>query len=252
MVIFVNKKLVSIITPMYNAQDVIEDNIKSVLDQTYSNWEQIIIDDGSTDQSQKIVKKYDSVDNIRYFKTETNKGVSNARNLGLEKASGKYIAFLDSDDIWKSQKLEKQLQFMDREKSFFSFTAYEIVDQNYNIIKNKINVPKQVSYHKLLKGNVIACSTVMIDRSEISNIRMPDQKHEDFITWLSILKKDNIASGLNEVLTSYRKMENSITSNKLNSAKWTWNIYRNIENLNLLKSIYFFINYLIHGIRKHY
>jgi glycosyltransferase involved in cell wall biosynthesis len=245
--------LVSIITPMYNAEKVIEENINSVLKQTYNTWEQIIIDDCSTDKSSLIAKEYSKkYSNIRYIRLNVNKGVSKARNIGIKAANGRYIAFLDSDDFWKTKKLEKQLEFMKNNNSIFTFTAYNIIDQKYNQIKKKINVPLEVNYYKLLKGNVIACSTVIIDRNKILDLKMPDEKHEDFLTWLSILKNNNNALGINEVLTTYRKMEDSISSNKINSAKWTWNIYRNLENLSFLKSVYYFLNYIIHGIRKHY
>lgn len=245
--------LVSIITPMYNAEKVIEENINSVLKQTYNKWEQIIIDDCSTDNSSLIAREYSKKNsNIKYIHLDVNKGVSNARNVGIKAAKGRYIAFLDSDDFWDIKKLEKQIRFMEENNSEFTFTSYKIIDSHYNIINDKINVPQKIDYHNLLKGNVIACSTVIIDRNKISNLKMPDEKHEDFITWLSILKKNNNALGINEVLTTYRKMEDSISSNKFNSARWTWNIYRNFENLGFLKSVYYFLNYMIHGIRKHY
>lgn len=247
-----NKNLVSIITPMYNSEKFIEGTINSVLSQTYQEWEMLIIDDCSTDNCSNIVKSYIQNDSrIKYIRTETNQGVSHARNVALENASGQFIAFLDSDDQWESSKLEKQIAFMKESNSAITFTAYELMDENTNKLNKAIRIPKTVDYKKLLKGNVMGCLTVVIDKTKIDfEIKMSGVPHEDYVLWLSILKKGYLAYGIDEVLALYRKSSTSLSGNKIKAAKWTWNIYRNVEKIPLPVAIYYFINYGINGIRK--
>lgn len=246
------KNLVSIITPMYNAERFVEKTIKSVLNQTYSNWEMLIVDDCSTDNSANIVKSYAQRDSrIKYLKSDSNKGVSNARNIALANAKGQYIAFLDSDDMWHESKLEKQVSFMKKNNHTITFTAYELIDEEDNKLNKTINISERVDYNNLLKSNSLGCLTVVIDRSRIDfDIRMSGVRHEDYALWLSILKCGNVAYGINEVLAIYRKSNSSLSGNKVKSAMWTWNIYKNVEKLPLHKSIYYFINYGISGIKK--
>ncbi len=245
--------LVSIITPMYNSEKYISATIDSVLKQTYKNWEMIIINDGSNDNSKEIVSSYVNLDGrIKVIDIKKNRGVSYARNKGISNSQGSFIAFIDSDDIWNSNKLEKQIEFMITNNAAWSFTAYELIDEENNPLKKIIEVPEFIDYNGLLKGNIIGCSTVMIDKRKIDKIEMPLNKHEDYITWLSILKRGYRGYGLNDVLTNYRKLDNSISSNKLKSAKWTWEIYREVEKLNLFKSLYYFSHYMIKGIMKHW
>lgn len=246
------KNLVSIITPMYNSEKYIGITIESALNQTYKDWEMIIVDDCSSDNSPKIVKEYAKNDErIKYIKTDSNKGVSNARNIALKMANGQFISFLDSDDIWDEDKLKKQVDFMKKNKCTISFTAYELIDENNEKLNKIINVPKIVDYKTLLKGNILGCLTVMIDKSKLDfEIKMSGVRHEDYVLWLSILKKGHIAYGINEVLAEYRKSSTSLSGNKIKSAMWTWKIYRNIEQIPLHKCIYYFINYGINGIKK--
>lgn len=243
------ENLVSIITPMYNSERYVEFTIKSVQDQTYNNWEMIIIDDCSKDSSVKIVEKFISEDNrIKIIKLTKNSGVANARNEGIINAKGDFIAFLDSDDLWHPNKLKVQINFMKKYNYIFTYTAHGYIDENNNIIRGSFKVPKTINYRTLLKGNAIHCLTVIIDRRVVNSLTMPNIKHEDFATWLYLLKNYNIANGINENLAIYRKSLNSLTSNKIKSAIWTWNIYRNYEKLSLLKSLYYFINYIIKSI----
>lgn len=246
------KNLVSIITPMYNSEKYIGITIESALNQTYKDWEMIIVDDCSSDNSPKIVKEYAKNDErIKYIKTDSNKGVSNARNIALKMANGQFISFLDSDDIWDEDKLKKQVDFMKKNNCTISFTAYELIDENNEKLNKIINVPKTVDYNTLLKGNILGCLTVMIDKSKLDfEIKMSGVRHEDYVLWLSILKKGHIAYGINEVLAEYRKSITSLSGNKIKSAIWTWKIYRNIEQIPLHKCIYYFINYGINGIKK--
>ena len=246
------KSLVSIITPMYNSGKFIKYTIESVLNQTYDYWEMLIIDDCSTDNGPEIVKQYMEKDSrIKYIRVETNQGVSNARNIGLSQMQGKFIAFLDSDDIWEKNKLEKQISFMKKNNCVISFTSYELINEENKKLDKVVRVPKSVDYKTLLKGNILGCLTVVIDRSKLDfKIKMSGAKHEDYVLWLSILKKGYLAYGIDEVLAQYRKSATSLSGNKVKSAMWTWNIYRNIEKIPLHKSIYYFINYGINGIKK--
>ncbi len=245
-------KLVSIITPIYNGEKYIEECIKSVLNQSYKNIEMIIIDDGSTDNSENIIKKYsNSFPYIKYIKCKENKGVWSARNIGIENARGRFIAFLDTDDLYKINKIEKQVNFMLKNNYAFTYTAYELIDENSNSLNKIVEAKENENYEELLKGNNIGCLTVMIDRSKIDTpIRFENYHHEDYILWLKILKNKEIAYGLNEVLSYYRKSKSSISNNKFKSAIWTWNIYINIEKLPLKKALYCFFNYMINGFIK--
>ena len=247
-----NKNLVSIITPMYNSGKFIKDTIDSVLSQTYKEWEMIIVDDCSTDISPEIVKSYvDTESRIKYIRTDKNSGVSNARNIALKNANGQYIAFLDSDDIWDKEKLEKQINFMKEKDCAISFTSYELIDEENKRLDKIVRVVPSIDYKTLLKGNILGCLTVIIDKSKLDfEIKMSGVRHEDYVLWLSILKRGYIAYGIDDVLAQYRKSLTSLSGNKLKSAMWTWNIYRNIEKIPLYKSIYYFINYGINGIKK--
>ncbi|MGL6107515.1 glycosyltransferase family 2 protein [Romboutsia sp.] len=244
--------LVSIITPMYNSEKFIESTIKSVLSQTYQEWEMLIVDDCSTDSGPEIVNSYAKEDSrIKYIKIDSNKGVSHARNTALGNAKGRYIAFLDSDDIWHEEKLQKQISFMKKNEYIITFTAYELIDENSDKLNKIIHVPKSVDYDTLLKGNILGCLTVIIDKSRLgSEIKMTGVRHEDYVLWLSILKRGYTAHGLDEVQALYRKSSASLSGNKLKSAMWTWKIYRDIEKIPMPKAIYYFINYSINGIKK--
>ncbi|WP_455539188.1 glycosyltransferase family 2 protein [Terrisporobacter sp.] len=237
--------LISIITPIYNCEKYIEQTIKSIQNQTYTNYELIIVDDGSTDNSANIIKKIMKNDKKIIYIKQKNSGVVVARNTAIENSKGRYIAFLDSDDLWYREKLEKQIKFMKEKDVAFSYTSYEIIDENNKIIKEKQNVIEVLEYGDLLKQNIIGCLTVMIDRSRIGNIVIQDTKHEDYATWLSILSTGVKAYGINEVLASYRKRSNSLSSNKIKAAIWTWNVYRNSQHLGITKSIWYFSHYAI-------
>lgn len=246
------EKLVSIIMPVYNSEKYIEDAVNSILKQTYNNWELIIVNDCSTDNSSKIINRFCENDSrIKVYHLEKNVGVSRARNYGIENSNGEYIAFLDSDDFWDEKKLKLQINFMLENNYDFTYTSYTLIDQNGKKIKD-IFVAEDVNYFQLLKGNIITCSTVILNKKRIGDIRMPQIKHEDYATWLNISKNGFNAYGVKEPLVYYRKQDNSITANKLQSAVWTWNIYRRHQNLSLIKSLYYFINYSVKGFIKHY
>lgn len=244
--------LVSIIMPAYNAEKYISESIKSVLAQTYRNWELIVVDDCSNDGTINIIKQYQMLDNrIRVIYLKCNAGVANARNVGMELAQGRYIAFLDSDDLWLDIKLEEQIRFMQQNQIYFSFSQYRrFTDKNKGRI---IDALPCVNYQKALYGNPIGCLTVCLDRRFIREFKFSKQRHEDYIAWLNILKNNNIcAYGIPKTLALYRVgNSNSLSSNKMKSMLWTWNVYRKSQNLSIASSLYYMLFYIIKGIFKH-
>ena len=251
----INDDLVSVIMPAYNSEKYIGEAIESVLNQSYKNWELIIVNDASCDNTESIIKEYAAKNSkIVLISLKENKGVSNARNIAISSAKGRYIAFLDSDDIWTSDKLTKQISFMKENNYSFTYHSYILFDTSMNRDYGKvIKVPNSINYSGLLKGNCTgSCLTTIIDRYYIKDIYMPNQKHEDYICWLNILKQYNVdAYGLDVVLGYYRVGKISVSSNKLKSAYWTWKVYRESQNMGLLKSLYYFINYAIKGVIKY-
>ena len=250
------KDLVSIITPCYNSSDYISDAINSVINQEYKKWEMIIVDDSSSDDSVKIIKKYIEKDNrISVIQLDSNKGPGYARNQAIKKAKGQYYAFLDSDDLWHSQKLQRQIQFMNQKNIAFSYAKYNYISE-IGIVKDRnISFNEKVSYHDLLKTNHIGCLTAMYDITKIiskDKIFMSEMRsRQDLSLWLKILKSIEFSYGVNKVLGSYRIRRQSISSNKIKVIYYQWKLYRDIEKLSFSKSIYFLIFYLYFGIIKY-
>ena len=246
-------QLVSVIMPVYNAEEYLAAAIDSVVNQSYQSWELICVDDCSSDSSFRLLKFYSGKDErIRVIRLSTNMGVAFARNKGLSVASGRYVAFLDSDDIWSCEKLERQIDFMRKERIAFSFTSYCLIDEAGSYLHRTIRAPREVTYESMLTGNRIGCSTVMLHIEKLGKIVMPEVRHEDYATWLQILKRGYVGRGLAQVLTAYRVSSGSLSRNKLKSALWTWNIYRNVEKLPFQKAILSFLAYCIHGVRRYY
>lgn len=246
------ENLVSVIMPSYNSYSYIEKSIDSVINQTYENFELIIVDDKSDIETINYLKKIEDSDHrIKVVYLNENSGAAVARNKGMEFAKGRFIAFLDSDDLWVDKKLEQQLSFMKSNHYAFSFTRYYRVKENGEKI-NEIEVPKSINYNELLKNTIIGCSTVMIDRKYVEDTTMPlIRKGQDTATWLKILKKVPFAYGYNkESLTIYTERSGSISSNKLKALKRTWYIYRNIEKINFFKSLFYFSHYIINAFKK--
>lgn len=246
------ENLVSVITPVYNSEKYIEKTILSVLNQTYKNLEIILVDDCSSDNSKEIISHLQKNDErVKYVKLDKNSGAAVARNTGLGAANGQFIAFIDSDDIWKEEKLEQQLAFMKNKKASFTYTAYETLTEDGAVQNSHIHVPTKINYPSLLKNTAIACSTVIIDKKIVGDFRMPlVRKGQDTATWLQILKKIDYAYGYDKVLSSYRKVAGSISSNKIAALKRTWNTYYNIEKLPFLKAVYYFSFYTFNAIKK--
>ena len=243
--------LVSIITPCYNAEKYIAETIESVLKQTYTNWEMIIVDDCSTDKSSEIIHQYISNDNrIKYFKTDIPSGSPTLpRNIGIQKAQGRYIAFLDADDLYYPSKLENQLRcFSDRVGIVFS--NYEKIKFNGNRNNRIIRAPKVVNYHQLLQSNYIGCCTMIYDSYKTGLMQFHNVGQEDYVFNLEILKKGYIAVNTNTCEAYYRIVENSRSSQKFEMAKQQWRVLRNIEKLSVIKASYFFCHYVIKGMIK--
>ena len=245
------KEKVSIIVPMYNAEKFIGKTIESVLSQTYENWEMLIMNDVSTDNSLAVVSEFVKKDDrIKVVNTEKNMGVVKGRNHLIDLANGKYIAFLDADDYWHSQKLEKQIQFMKEKNASISCTEYTRVRENGEKI-NEVVIKSEISYTDMLKNNYLGCLTVMYDVEKIGKRYFKElDKNEDYVLWLEIVKDVKTIYGLKENLAYYRVLDNSRSSNKVKTAKVRWEIYRKIEKLPLLKSIYYFIHYAVRAVLK--
>jgi len=244
--------LVSIITPSYKSVKFIKETIDSVLVQTYTNWEMIIVDDCSPDNSNEIIENYILKDSrIKFIKLEKNSGPAVARNRAIEEACGRYIAFLDADDLWMPQKLEKQIAFMNKQKCALSYTSYYVISEE-NKDLGLFTTKKQISYSDLLKTNSIGCLTAIYDTDILGKVLMPNIiKKQDYALWLKILKQIDYAKGIVEPLAYYRIVENSVSSNKMVGIKYIWKIFREVEKLNIFQSMYYFSYYVYYGIKKY-
>lgn len=240
------KPLISIITPLYNAESYIERAIKSVNRQTLGSWEHLIIDDCSTDNSYALVEKLALVDSrIKLLQNEKNSGAAVSRNRGIEAAKGRYIAFLDSDDQWLEKKLQVQLDFMKHKNINFSFSYYNRIDENGNPLGTMKNLPNKVDYHSTIKNNKIGCLTVMYDTNYFGKVYMKNiRKRQDFALWLELLRATEYAYCIPEILATYTIRPNSVSSNKLSLVKYHWNVYHNIEGHSAIKSLYYVLYYI--------
>lgn len=241
--------LVSIVMPLYNSEKYLEQTLNSVLDQTYSNWELIIVDDLSTDESVSIVQKYMTKDErIKLHKLELNSGAAVARTKAIELSKGKYIAFLDSDDIWYKEKLEKQISFMEENGYPFTCTDYEQIDGEGKLRNKIIKTKTKANYNKVLTSCPVGNLTVIYDVEKLGKFVVPNiRKRNDYALWLQILKKTPYIYGLHEVLAQYRVHSNSLSSSKFDLVKYHWYIYRKIEKLSVIRSLY---HILIWGLIK--
>lgn len=244
--------LVSIITPCYNSADFITKTLDSVIEQTHKNWELLIIDDKSKDKTCEVVESFMLKHaNIRLVKLAENGGVANARNVGLDEAKGKYVAFLDSDDIWLNEKLAIQVAYMETNELEMTFCAYKRINEAGDIISRKIQVPFSVNYNQLLYHNVIIFTTSMVLRNTIGDLKFKKVGHEDWVFWLDIFKKSVKGYGINEQLALYRIRKGSVSNNKLRAAGFTWKLLRESQKIGLLKSTYYFSRYAITTVVKY-
>ena len=246
-------ELVSVIMPVYNAEGFLEESLQSVLAQTHKDWELLVVDDCSSDNSAAIIRQFAERDSrIRYLKTDKPSGSPTLpRNIGIENAKGKYISFLDSDDAWLPTKLERQMAMFEKyDDMAICFSNYEKMAESGERNNRIIRAPERVTYKQLLLGNVIGCLTAVYDTEKVGKVYFPNHSHEDYIMWLSILKQGYFARNTGTVEALYRVREHSVSSNKLKALSWQWDIYRNVEQIGLLKSGYYFAHYAYSALRK--
>lgn len=249
-----NNELVSIVIPVYNAAKFIQDTVMSVKSQTYPEWELILVDDGSTDDGMTIMKDLAEdlnreKERVRIIELGGNQKAARARNRGIEEAKGRYLAFLDADDLWDPEKLAKQVALMQEKDCAFSFTGYEFADEDGIGVQKIVHVPEKINYKHAVRNTTIFTSTVMFDLEKLSkeDVSMPLVESEDTATWWKVLKIVPYAYGLDEDLTLYRRGGSTLSSNKFKAVKRTWNLYRNVEHFGIFKSTFCFLSYLIHA-----
>lgn len=242
---------VSIIVPVYNAKRCIADTIMSIKAQTYTDWELLLIDDGSTDGTIEVMAEF-VCDNIKIISNKLKKGAAGARNTGIEAAGGRYIAFLDADDLWQEDKLSKQISFIKEKNCAFSFTGYEFADENGKGTGTLVKVPSIMKYKDAIKNTTIFTSTVIFDMEKLSkeDIMMPYVVSEDSATWWKVLRSGKQAYGLDEPLTLYRRMGKSLSSNKLEAIRRIWFLYRKVEHLNIFYSLYCFMFWAVRAVLR--
>lgn len=242
-------ELVSIVTPMYNSSKYILETLNSVFNQTHQHFEIILIDDASTDNTLQCLP---SDNRIKIISLKKNSGSAVARNEGIKLAKGKYLTFLDADDLWFPNFIEKSIQTIKSSKINFVFASYKRLDENLNPLLNDFIVPQKVTYHDILKTNSISCLTAFINIEVLGKKYMPlVRKRQDMGLWLQYLKEIKFAYGIKEPLAIYRIRKNSLSRNKWKLIKSQWDFYRKVENLNIIQSIYYFIAWVFYGILKY-
>ena len=241
----------SIIVPTFNSQDFIKRALLSIFSQSNSSWELILIDDCSTDNTLMEVKSVisETTNPFTIIKNAKNLGADVTRNIGIEHAKGEYIAFLDSDDYWNSEKLQIQVAYMENSGSLCSCTAYIIHGKNGNKFLNSVS--NELNQSDILKNNTISTSTVIYNSKKMGKVFFPNiPRGQDLALWLKIIDKAGKIDGINQPLSNYSRRPGSLSSNKIKSAIWVWILYRKYIHLSIFKASYFFIFYAINGIRK--
>lgn len=246
--------LVSIVMPFFNASKTVSRSIKSVIEQSYENWELLVVNDYSkpeqTNYLKDIIKTFND-ERIRLIELDVNVGAAEARNVAISTSKGRYLAFLDSDDFWSKEKLKKQLTFMKEKNSAFTFSAYNVISEDGEDILGRISVPSKITYSQYLGNTIIGCLTVILDVSKLGKVTMPNlRSSHDMALWADILKRIDFADGLNEELSTYRLVKSSNTANKLKASKEVWQVYRNYLKLNVFLSSYYFIQYAFNAVKK--
>ena len=251
MIPIVGSPTISVIMPTYNSALFVEASVRSVLAQTRSNLELLLIDDGSTDGTDEVTARLAAEDSrIKLLRTPSNGGAAEARNVGIMAARGRYIAFCDSDDLWNPHKLARQIALMERNGWAFTYTAYDKIDEAGRPLGH-VGVPATVSYDELLKTCVIGCLTAVYDTKVTGKVLMPlIRKRQDFGLWLRLLKKTPRAYGIRETLATYRVRTGSISANKASAARYVWRLYREVEGLSLGRAAYVFVHYAVRGVLR--
>ena len=249
-----NNETVSVITPVYNVEKVIGRTLDSMLMQDYKDLEIVLVDDCSKDNSAEIIKRYqEKYPNIVYHKHEKNGGAAVARNTALNISTGRYVAFLDSDDQWCEGKISKQLAFMKEKDAAICCTAMDCIDEDDKPLNSVRNVRERISYNFLLHNTMIATSTVMVDRNKTGNFHMPLRRGgQDYATWLMLMRNGTICYGLNEVLSHYRVMSNSLSSNKWKSIRQVWEIQTQDEGINKVSAAVNVCFFIVNAFVKHF
>lgn len=244
--------LVSVIMPCYNMERFLPQTIASVVQQTFGDWELIIVDDASADGTVEVLQRASEQDQrIRWIAKTEHSGIADTRNRCLQMAQGRYLAFLDADDLWYPDKLQRQLRFMEEQGYCFSYTSYRLIDEEGKDLDKTVRVSGYLDYNAYLRNTIIGCSTVMIDREIVGEVKVPSfRTSEDTATWLDILKKGFTAHAFDEPLTSYRVRRKSASSNKMKASYDLWTVYRKHEKLPFFKTLYCFCHYAFNAVKK--
>lgn len=243
--------LVSIVIPVYNAEKYIGKTIETVLNQSYKNWELLLVNDNSKDDSVKVMREYHD-SRINILENPNPGSAARARNVGINAARGKYLAYLDADDLWKCDKLEKTMDFLLEKKVAFVFTGYEFGDEDAKGTGKVVQVPEQLTYDEALSRTVIFTSTVIFDLEKLGKelIKMPEVKSEDTASWWRILRSGVTAYGLNENLVIYRRAGKSLSSNKIEAVKRIWNLLKMQPDLTLAKRLKCFVGWAFGAVAR--
>lgn len=243
--------LVSIITAAYDAEDFVAETIASVQAQTRGEWEMLVADDASSDRTAAIVAAAAAKDpRIRLIRLNRNSGVARARNVALAAAQGRFVAFLDSDDLWLPQKLERQVAFMQERDAAVSYTAYRRIDEAGERLGRFISAPPRLEYRDLLQNTAIATLTSMVDTAKTGPLRMMEVPRDDYILWLTLMRRGFVAHGLQQELARYRVVRGSLSRMPLRSAAWVWDVYRKVENLGRLQASWCMLHYGTRAVLK--
>ena len=245
--------LVSIITPAYNSAKFIAETIQSVQNQTYENWEMIIVDDGSSDETLAIVQAFiDEDKRIQCYKLAQNSGPAVARNFAIEKAKGAFMTFIDADDIWFPNFIENSIKTIEKTGNSFVFSSYKRSNESLEFVYSDFIVPEKVTYTDILKSNSISCLTAFVDIKTLGKKYMPlIRKRQDMGLWLNYLKVIPFAYGIQETQAIYRIRENSLSRNKSDLIQYQWQFYRAVEQLNIFQSLYYMAHWMYRGFMKY-
>lgn len=248
-----DNEMVSVITPVYNAEKYLKITVESAVKQTYPNMEIVLVDDQSRDNSAEIIKELKKkYPNIVYYLQPKNMGAGVARNTALEFAQGRYVAFLDADDIWKPEKTARQLELMKQKNSPFGYTAIEMIDETGKVIKEKRKVNDTCDYKFLLHNTMIATSTVIVDRKVLGDFRMHLRRGgQDYATWLKLLRSGTVAVGINDALEQYRVAAGSLSSNKFKSIQQVWEVQTQDEGINKVAALWHVACFSFNALKKY-
>lgn len=246
------EELISIVMPLYNCERFMKQSIESILEQTYKNWELILVDDCSRDNSGKIALSYEMNDSrIKYYRLEQNSGAAIARSTGIKMAKGNILCFLDSDDIWMKEKLKKEYCHLREKQAAIVFAGYDLIDESGKALNKIVHVPETINYKEHLWNHIIWTSTVMIDIGKLGKFEMPNLRAgQDTATWLMLLKKCDYAYGIDEILASYRQVDGSISSDLKRRLSRTWKIYRESEKFSVPVSVYYYLLHMLAVLNK--